>query len=57
MIRLYDLEKEAEEKKALLGMINVRDHHKIIKDIQTSILESIPNPVISPETIEKPTQI
>lgn len=56
-LKLYEVEKEAEEKKALLGAVRVRDHGMIIKGIQDTILGSLPSPIISPDTIEKSTNI
>lgn len=57
MLKLYEVEKEAEEKKVLLGAMGVRDHELIILNIQTLILNSLTHPILSPDVIEKPTQV
>ena len=40
-----------------MGAQGVRDYEKIIEGIQNVLLPSLTNPVISPDIIEKPTQI
>lgn len=49
--------KEVEEKKLLLGGKIVKNNADIIKELQSTIIDSLPSPVISPEIINMPTSI
>jgi cytidine deaminase len=57
LVALYHLEKKSEEKRALHGLLGIRDHATLIKEISVYVLEKFPNPVVSPLIIEQPTQI
>ncbi len=37
--------------------MNIRDNKAIIKSLNFFLLENFPSPIISPEVIEKPTQL
>jgi hypothetical protein len=55
MLELYNSMKEVEEKKLLLGSMEIKNNLLIIKELQSTIINSIPNPIISPEIINVST--
>ena len=57
MLELYGSMKEVEEKKLLLGSVDIKNNEQIIKELQAIIITSLPSPVISPEIITLSTEI
>lgn len=55
MLELYNSMKDVEEKKLLLGSSEIKNNHQIIKELQLTIINSLPSPVISPEIINLST--
>ena len=49
--------RETEEKKLMLGFKEVKSNQQLIKELQETILSSIPNPVVSAEIISLSTEI
>ena len=57
MLELYSSIKEVEEKKLLLGLPGIRNNNDIIRELQTTIITSLPSPVVSPQIINLSTEI
>lgn len=55
MLELYNSMKDVEEKKLLLGSSEIKNNLQIIKELQLTIINSLPSPVISPEIINLST--
>lgn len=48
MLELYTSIKQVEEKKLLLGASNIKNNNDIIKELQMTIISSLPSPIVSP---------
>lgn len=57
MLQLYASMKQVEEKKLMLGVSDGKSNAQIIKELQETIVSSMPSPVVSPEIISLSTPI
>lgn len=48
MLQLYTSMKQVEEKKLMLGIKEVKSHSQLIQELQETIINALPSPVISP---------
>jgi hypothetical protein len=48
MLELYGSMKEAEERKLVMGVGEVKNNAELIKGLQEMIVSSLPSPVVSP---------